>query len=278
MSDFKTCEYCGLSVAETDPVCPHCGAVNRAYHEAAASPQERVIERPKTIEEMKAYCAEKGMPLERMRFFVGQDYREPKAFGIYRDGRRFIVYKNKADGSRAVRYNGPDEDYAVNELFQKLLDECHKRGIYPDGLPDNPANRMGGAGQPVQKKRRSSAGTRVVITTFALIFAVAALSLFVKGRSHRFDGYYRYDNGVYYRYGDSWYYSDGDSDWSGVDSFPDDDYSDYYMGKDYDSDWDVEDFKDSDIWDDISSSDSDSDYDSSYDDWDSDDTDWDSDW
>ena len=35
----------------------------------------------------------------------------------------FIVYKNKADGTRAVRYKGTDEAYAVNELYLKLKDE-----------------------------------------------------------------------------------------------------------------------------------------------------------
>ena len=63
------------------------------------------------------------MPLLRMRFFVGEDFKEPKAFGIYQDGDDFVVYKNKANGQRAVRYRGPDEAYAVSELFQKLLEE-----------------------------------------------------------------------------------------------------------------------------------------------------------
>lgn len=57
------------------------------------------------------------------RFFIGEDYKEPKAFGIYQDGNRFIVYKNKADGSRAIRYDGLDEAYAVNEIYLKLKEE-----------------------------------------------------------------------------------------------------------------------------------------------------------
>ena len=45
-----------------------------------------------------------------MRFFIGEDFREARAFGIYKAGEnRFVVYKNKSDGSRAVRYDGPDE-------------------------------------------------------------------------------------------------------------------------------------------------------------------------
>ena len=87
---------------------------------------------PKTIQELQEFCDSKGMPLEKMRFFIGKDFREPCAFGIYKDGSWYVVYKNKDNGSRAVRYHGPDEAYAVKEIYLKLLDECHNRGIYPD--------------------------------------------------------------------------------------------------------------------------------------------------
>ena len=59
----------------------------------------------KTIEELKSwYIARKLPPEETTRFFIGKNIKEPRAFGIYQDGNKFIVYKNKADGSRAVRY------------------------------------------------------------------------------------------------------------------------------------------------------------------------------
>ena len=32
----------------------------------------------------------------------------------------FVVYKNKANGQRAIRYKGNDESYAVNEIYLKL--------------------------------------------------------------------------------------------------------------------------------------------------------------
>ena len=118
MPSKKHCPFCNQLVEQDEQVCPHCGGENRT---------------PKTIEELLAYCEKREMPFHRMRFFIGEDFREPCAFGIYRDGDKFIVYKNKSDGSRAIRYSGPDEAYAVNELYQKILDECHKRGIYPDG-------------------------------------------------------------------------------------------------------------------------------------------------
>ncbi len=64
----------------------------------------------KTIEELKQYCAEHGMPLRRVRFFVGQIFQEPKASSICKAGdNHYVVYKNKADGSRAVRNDNPDE-------------------------------------------------------------------------------------------------------------------------------------------------------------------------
>ena len=130
MATYVYCPHCGKQATTDDKYCPHCGAENPNY--AAASPQP--ITNPRTIAELQQYCAERGMPLERMRFFIGVDWREPKAFGIYQAGDAFVVYKNKADGSRAVRYHGPDEAYAVKELFSKLLEECHNRGIYPENM------------------------------------------------------------------------------------------------------------------------------------------------
>ena len=131
MASTSKCPFCDGTVGSDEKNCPHCGASNENY----VVDTQRQIFLPKTIEELKEYCAERGMPLLRMRFFVGENYKEPRAFGIYRDGDRFIVYKNKTDGSRSIRYQGPDEAFAVNELFQKLLSECHNRGIYPDGKP-----------------------------------------------------------------------------------------------------------------------------------------------
>ena len=68
------------------------------------------------------------MPLEKMRFFIGEDYKGARAFGIFQDGNGdFVVYKNKDNGQRAVRYQGKDEAYAVNEIYQKLKAEVLDR-------------------------------------------------------------------------------------------------------------------------------------------------------
>ena len=56
------------------------------------------------------------------------DVLQPKAFGIYKDSDgNFVVYKNKGDGTRAERYRGKDEAYAVNEIYQKLRSEIQIR-------------------------------------------------------------------------------------------------------------------------------------------------------
>ena len=111
------CEYCGGFFDDKANFCPHCGAVNNNIHRFANKT-------PKTIEELEAwYKAHNLPPYETTRFFIGIDYKKPRAFGIYKDGTEFVVYKNKDNGQRAVRYRGTDEGYAVNELYLKLKSE-----------------------------------------------------------------------------------------------------------------------------------------------------------
>lgn len=64
-----------------------------------------------------------------MRFFLGEDRKEPKCFGVYYDPARdrYIVYKNKADGTRAIRYEGPDQAEAVRIIYEKMGDEIQLR-------------------------------------------------------------------------------------------------------------------------------------------------------
>ena len=198
MAIIGKCPKCGANLQPDLEHCFKCGAENpafgmnwdefstrrgqeiqetRAKETAAPPPVYRptvtesgpTITEPRTIEELKLYCAEKHMPLERMRFFLDQDYREPRAFGIYRDGDEFVVYKNKADGSRAVRYRGRDEAYAVRELYEKLLDECHQRGIYPDGV------RMSGASSPASSSSGHSGIGRHLDGGIMTDMAVSAL-------------------------------------------------------------------------------------------------------
>ena len=109
------CEFCGAYIDETAEKCPNCGAVNTNF-------KRIVSDTPRTIEELKEWYMARKLPPESVtRFFIGKNVEEPKAFGIYKDGSNFIVYKNKADGSRAIRYKGTDEDYAVNDYVDVVL-------------------------------------------------------------------------------------------------------------------------------------------------------------
>ena len=262
MANGKNCAYCGTALGPGDEICPSCGAPN-PHHVPGGEAGTR---KPRTIEELRAFCESKCMPLEKMRFFIGINELSPRAFGIYREGDRFIVYKNKSDGSRAVRYEGPDEAYAVNELYLKLLEEHRLR----QNGGGSPGTRSSGARR---RPRRSS--TLIIIAAVVVYFLI---QLVVGKLSHRKDGYYRMGDGLYYRYGSSWYMDSGYDDWVETDSFPMDDYGSYYAGDDYDDSWGVSDFKDSDTWESLQDSGSDSDWDTDYDSWDSGDTDWDSDW
>ena len=164
------CPYCGSTLRSDEKVCPNCGAENASY----VQDMPRRIVKPRTIEELQEYCAERGMPLLRMRFFIGEDYREPKAFGIFRDGEDVVVYKNKADGSRAIRYRGRDEEHAVDELFQKLLDECHSRGIYPDG--ETPRTRSSGG-----SSSSSGGGSKLSRGVVGTLFGLFVLTMVTEG-------------------------------------------------------------------------------------------------
>ena len=111
------CDYCGNYLDDSDEKCPYCGAANNGIKRTGNGV-------PRTIEELKQWYIDKKLPDENTtRFFIGRDYPGPKAFGIYKqaDG-DFVVYKNKADGTRTTRYVGKDEAYAVQEIYLNLDD------------------------------------------------------------------------------------------------------------------------------------------------------------
>lgn len=270
------CEFCGAYISDTDEKCANCGAPNAHLVRSA----EGV---PKTIDELKAFCAAHNMPLERMRFFLGEDFREPKAFGIYRDENGdFIVYKNKADGSRAVRYRGKDEAYAVNELYQKLKSEVQIRKAQQSA----PQSHIT---PPASKKGRMRRGCGQFLIAFAVFIVIIAISIFMVSRTPS-TGYYDYDGDYYYYQNNDWYYYDDDmAGWlyaPYVDSTLREDYRDYWQGDSYSSQYGVEDFSDSEYYSSSSSDKNDnwssgwdsSDFDTDYSSWDSGDTDWGSDW
>ena len=272
------CDYCGNTYEDTLHQCPDCGAPN---------PSHKNEKGPKTIEELQQWYKNRNLPApEVTRFFIGVDYKEPRAFGIYKDGNGdFIVYKNKGDGSRAVRYQGKDEEYAVNELYQRLKDEIvHQKANNKGGG----VTRSGGGGGFGSGGRSGSGGGLFngIRSLFYIVVVIIMISVFVSSlRENRHRGYYSYDNDIYYYISDDWYvYDDGWREVSSTAPGPatiSENYDEYYVSDTWDSSMGTTDWDESSYYDRYHSSndDNDSDYDWGSDDsWDSGGTDWDSDW
>ena len=318
----RYCESCGAEIGAGSFFCQNCGAPvpqSGAAAEAAQAPYERRrVTTPRTIAELEAFCDRHELPLAKMRFFIGLDYPGAKAFGIYRDGDgNFVVYKNKADGSRSVRYRGPDEAYAVNEIFQKLKEEATnqrsrvanaRRSGYPgsEAQARNPYNSTQQFSaqrtqQRTKKKRHVILG--VIIAVAAAVTIVRTSFAFLPHHHRPATGYYNYGGNYYYSQNSNWYLYDDDG-WYPISVADEllDNAEDYYASYSYSDDYGVSDFADSDYYtsySDYSSSsyddsgswdddddwdwDDDDDWDSGSDwdwdtDWDSGSTDWDSDW
>ena len=255
----RKCEYCKSYVSEYDETCPNCGAVNSNYMREAK-------EAPKTIEELKQWYIDRNLPPEKVtRFFIGTNYKFSKAFGIYKDEKtgNFVVYKNKSNGERSVRYEGKDEAYAVNELYQKLKYEI--------------TNQKYANAERQSRKRNQPLGSRIIIyiTVFILGFGTA-LGLYYNRFAR---GYYYYDGTYYYQQGGDWYVYD--HTWRESKYVPDDlkkNSKDYYESFTYYSSYGTSDFSHTTYYKEYEEYwDSSSDWDSGSD-WDSSSTDWDSDW
>lgn len=230
------CDYCGNYIPDSEPVCPNCGAPNNGVKRTSD-------EVPHTIEGLKEYVRKNNIPVDELRFFIGIDYREAKAFGIYKDENtgNFIVYKNKGDGERAVRYEGKDEAYAVNEIYQKLKEKENDYKYYNKVRGNNPTNSNTSQGTPDngansnrnnKKSRLISLIIIAIVIFFALRFGVGrSAACFMggcagSGYESSYDGYDS-DGGSFFDWGDS--DSDSGSDW---DMDWDSDW-----GGDWDSDW-----------------------------------------
>ena len=210
----------------------------------------------------------KDMPLEKMRFFINEDKKEARCFGIYQepDTGHWVVYKNKADGSRAVRYSGPDEGYAAQELWAKIQSEIELR-------------------RAKYSRKKKSRGEIIFerITALVLAAAVAAgLFFIVRWISRMPDrGYYLIEDALYY-FQDDWYYYDDDAWLPYEDAGGYEWYGGNYYGAQYDGFEDAEDaFEYSQYYEapaaDDDNGDSNDDHDI-FDSWDTGDTNWDSDW
>ncbi len=227
------CEYCDSFIDDTADFCPNCGAVNANVMRSSDGI-------PKTIEELLAFCRSKNMDLQRMRFFIGENYTQPRAYGIYKDGDNFIVYKNKSDGSRAVRYRGTDEAYAVNEIYQKLWSEVQTRRAKDISGPEP------SSGQTTPPTNNGKGCLSFLLTKFGgilvIIFVLLIGSCMAGSRTggssfypSHYSGYYSsgYDDYDYdYESSNSSNSSSWDSDWDS------DDWDfDFGSWDSFDSDW-----------------------------------------
>lgn len=283
------CDYCGNTYEDTQEKCPSCGAPNPSHQNTG---------QPKTIEELKDWYRKRNLPdSEVTRFFIGEDYKQPKAFGIYKDENgQFIVYKNKADGSRAVRYQGKDEEYAVNELYQKLKDEIvHQKYLNDEKRSGNSSSGTERSSSNRNKKSKSILDGLLIKGGIFLGIMFLISTFVITPFKNRHNGYYNYDSNYIYSYQDDWYYWD-DSEWIFIDQdIPDNkaiindiesNRDEYYLSKEWNStytfdNWDnspyYQQYQSSDTSDHDSDRDTDYDWDSN-DSWDSGGTDWDTDW
>ena len=262
------CDYCGSMIDDQAQKCPSCGAPNNNLH-------RNTSKTPQTIEELKEYVISNNVPVDRMRFHIGEDYRGAKAFGIYKDGNGdTVVYKNKADGSRAIRYQGKDEAYGVGEIYTKMREEYLNAKEYN-------LNRNRTASNSRSTRQKSSSWLRYI--PLALFIALALFVNFGSFKSTKNNGYYSYNNTPYYYQSGDWYeYNDGS--WEPSYETPEDletHKEDYYESSTYDRQFADSSFEDSYYYEEPSSDSSDDSSDdwSSGSDWDFDTgSDWDSDW
>lgn len=227
-----TCSYCNNKFNDTMETCPHCGAPNEGVVRTSAS-------QPTTIEELAEWYKSKGLPpYEKTRFFIGIDYKKPKAFGIYKDevSGNFVVYKNKASGERSIRYEGTDEAYAVNELFQRLKQEIiQQKAANVAKKTSSGKSKNSSSGKPARPMKWYEKHP-VLIVFLILFIPMALLSTFtlVDVMNIPQAGYYLCDNSVYYHMsGDDrsyWYRYDGNNNWSAYDMS--ESYSEIYRKKD----------------------------------------------
>lgn len=280
------CEYCGSYISEKEEFCSKCGAVNAGFKRSTDGT-------PKTISELKAWYKAKNLPpMEVTRFFIGENYKNPRAFGIYEENGEYIVYKNKDDGSRAIRYSGSDEAYAVNEIYLKLKSEILNQKAHNI---NNQKNKKSGKNETSFDKISSIIGL-IMAVTFIGGFIISAF-FFIKGITETVKdmpyagNYYSYDYNTYYcnsYVNDDWYWYDYDYDDYVPVTLPSEMYDNiqnYKISEDEEWDSSIERFEDTETGqyvnslNESSSSDSDSDYSwDSSDSWDSDSSDWDSDW
>ena len=239
------CSYCGAAFDDVKTHCPQCGAPNEGVVRTTS-------DEPLTIEQLQEWYKSKGLPpYETTRFFIGIDYKQPRAFGIYKDEDtgNVVVYKNKNNGERAIRYQGTDEAYGVNEIYQRLKQEIIQQKMNnvkkgETGVSSNTESvSFGDCLSSLLKMGAVMAG----IVGIAAAFIIGIGSILVATTPK--DGYYNYQD-TYYYYDDSGYndkyvfeYDENAGNWKSPVGKKDDPgifskkskCKKYYLSADYDS-------------------------------------------
>lgn len=245
------CQYCGTMIEDTLDKCPNCGGPNLNVVRTAN-------DTPKTIEELKKWYSDRGLPpYETTRFFIGEDYTKPRAFGIYKDSTgNYVVYKNKDSGERAIRYKGTDEAYAVNELYMRLKQEIIQQKS--NALKKNTSISGGNSA----KKGKGIFGnlfglvglvSGCGIGMFAIIMVFGLIIGVVENLPE--NGYYSYNGkAYYYDYSGSHWFETDNENWSETPLRDDDvpaelrtgkESKPYYLSYDWNDNLNMPDFKNS---------------------------------
>ena len=242
-----TCPYCRSKFNDYEEKCPNCGAPNEGVVRTHSS-------QPLTIDELRRWYDDRGLPpYETTRFFIGVNYTQPKAFGIYHDADRdvYVVYKNKADGQRIVRYEGTDEAYAVNELYQRLKEEiieqknknAERGNVRRPFQGSKTASDLSAADEKKINEKLKKYSTIFFIAIVVIAIAIELLTTGSEaGHTTAPAGYYHSSD--YYEYGDP-AYEDYESDnrdstnesYEWDEAFDDDDWDNDYDDSSFDFDF-----------------------------------------
>lgn len=175
------CSYCGNYLSDTAERCPNCLAPN-------ANLKRVGNEVPQTIDELKEWYVAHNLPDENVtRFFIGKDIKEARAFGIYKDDKtgNFVVYKNKDTGERAIRYEGKDEAYAVNELYMKLKEE-----ILHQKSNNILKHSVASDGNFISNKRNSGETVKLIMILYVVASVLSLMGGIFNSPTWMNEGYY----------------------------------------------------------------------------------------
>lgn len=243
-----------------------------------------------SIEEFKDVFKEFEIDEDKVRFYLGKYHLAPKAYGIYQIDDDYIVYKIKNNGDTTIRYKGPSEQRACNELYTKFLQEISRRKTLSKKYnPYHDENYTPVRKQEYIDSTKNKKQSKNILIFIIIAFIIIDLAIVAYKRNNQNTPqteYYQYNDDYYKHYNNNWYYWDNTlNDWFifypsydeyyYYDNITDPDDNSYY-NYDYNYDYDYSYDNDYEYYDD---------YGGGYDEFDSYDfdfgdsySDWDSDW